>query len=118
MKTGSGCSGDYESENTPMENKPVGTVSCSSKETILRVLQADLSNAQDNVNRAEAQLRRMFYDHDTRDTLYRYQQWAFETQAAIDWIKNLPVQVLEPGSDKARQFDLEIKKAVRLPGDE
>lgn len=27
-------------------------------------------------------------------------------------------QVLEPGSEKARQFDAEIKKAVRMPGDE
>lgn len=60
------------------------------QETILKVLENDLSNAQDNIARAEEQLRRMFYDHDTRNALERYRQWRqweFNTKRAIEWLK-------------------------------
>jgi hypothetical protein len=57
------------------------------QETILKVLEQSLSNAQDAIARAEMQFRRMFYDHDTRNALEKYREWEFNTKRAIEWIK-------------------------------
>lgn len=57
------------------------------EETIRKLLNDSLSNARDAIARAEAQLKRMEFDHDTRDALENYRIWEKETLAAIEWLQ-------------------------------
>lgn len=65
------------------------------KETILKVLNDSLGNAQDAIARAEMQLKRMPFDHDTRDALERYKVWETETLAAIKWVNEVVGEIRE-----------------------
>lgn len=51
--------------------------------TLQKVLRNDLSNAVDNVLRAEAQQKRMPFDHDNNDALERYKKWRDDTTEAL-----------------------------------
>ena len=57
--------------------------------TMMRVLAADLGNAQDNRIRAEMQKTRMPFDHDNNDALERYIIWEQATKMAIETLKDL-----------------------------
>jgi hypothetical protein len=59
----------------------------SVQETILKVLERDLSHAQDEIARAEMQLHRMPFDHDLRNALEQYRRWKLDTEKAIKWTK-------------------------------
>lgn len=71
------------------------------KETILKVLSDSLGTARDAIVRAEMQLKRMPFDHDTRDALERYKVWEAETVAAIAWLNGVVADL--------RQYEL-LKK--------
>lgn len=58
----------------------------SPREVIRKILNDDLSLSKDSIARAELQLRRMPFDHDTRDALERYRVWESETQMALIWL--------------------------------
>lgn len=62
----------------------------SPKETIENALNRELSRARDNIARAEMQLIRMPFDHDTRSTLKRNDEWEFDIVAALAWISKDP----------------------------
>ena len=57
------------------------------RDVIRKLLDTSLSNARDAIARAEQQLRRMPFDHDTRDALERYKDWEYETEIAITWLE-------------------------------
>jgi hypothetical protein len=54
------------------------------KAYIQKLIENDLGNARDNIARAEMQLKRMPFDHDTRDALERYRKWESEAQTALE----------------------------------
>ena len=63
----------------------------SVREIIKKELEASLSHAEDNVQRAQRQLIRMPYDHDTRDALENiYKPWREKAQKAIDYLNEHP----------------------------
>jgi len=59
------------------------------RDVIRKLLDTSLSNARDEIARAEQQLRRMPFDHDTRDALERYKDWEYETETAIAWLNGI-----------------------------
>ena len=59
------------------------------RDVIRKLLDTSLSNARDEIARAEQQLRRMPFDHDTRDALDRYKDWEYETETAIAWLNGI-----------------------------
>ena len=59
------------------------------RDVIRELLDNSLSNARDAIARAEQQLRRMPFDHDTRDALERYKDWEYETKTAIAWLNGI-----------------------------
>jgi len=59
------------------------------RDVIRKLLDTSLSNARDAIARAEQQLRRMPFDHDTRDALERYKDWEYETETAIAWLNGV-----------------------------
>lgn len=58
--------------------------------TILNLLEHSIGNARDAISRAEIQLKRIPFDHDTRDSLESYKLWEQRNQEAIDYIRTHP----------------------------
>jgi len=63
----------------------------SVRETIKDLLQHSLDHAEDAINRAQYQLTRMPFDHDTRDALEDvYKPWRERTKEAINYLNEHP----------------------------
>ncbi len=62
----------------------------SPQQTITGLLAHSLSHAQDSIARAEIQLKRMPFDHDTRSALETYKIWEQETKDAIEYMRMRP----------------------------
>jgi hypothetical protein len=59
------------------------------REKIRELLDRDLSHAKDSIARAEYQLKRMPFDHDTRNALEGYRVWESEIETAIIWLNRI-----------------------------